>query len=69
MVNILCTSINLKKNTMGAVIISTQMLKFVSDHLNLNLGGLFRSSFWGDGGRGLPAPPPIHLVENLLEVC
>ena len=30
---------------MGAVIISREMLKFVSDHLNLNLGGLFRSSF------------------------
>ena len=34
-----------KKISMGAVIISTEMLKFVSDHFNSNLGGHFRSSF------------------------
>ena len=34
---------------------------------NSNLGGPFRASFWGGGGRGGKITPCLKLVRNMLE--
>ena len=42
---------------------------FVGLVLKNNLGGLLRSSLWGEGGGGGVKLPPIPSLQNSLELC